>query len=137
MFNVIGQISWLAVAAATVVSFLIAAVWFAAIVGRPYAIALGRQGQPASFAPILLIGPFLCNAVTALASAILIRAMNITTYTDASLFGLIVGLGFLASTTVNTGINPNIPRPMLYGALSGTYFLVAGIVISLIIVAVS
>ena len=35
----------------------------------------------------------------------------------------------------NTGINPNIPRPLLYGAVSGSYFLVIGVVISLIVVA--
>ena len=42
--------------------------------------------------------------------------------------GLFLGCGYLAATTVNTGINPNIPRPLLYGAISGAYPLAAALV---------
>jgi hypothetical protein len=52
------------------------------------------------------------------------------------MFGLIVGFGYLASTTVNTGINPNMPHPIRYGVISGSYFLVVALLISLILVAI-
>jgi hypothetical protein len=136
MFNVLGQISWLGVAAATVATAMLGAVWFTALFGKYYTLALGREGQPPfKMTPIFMAGPFLCGLVTCIASAILMRTLGIHTYGDATAFGLIAGFGFLATTTVNTGINPNIPRPILYGIISGSYFLAAGVIISLIIVA--
>jgi RsiW-degrading membrane proteinase PrsW (M82 family) len=62
-----------------------------------------------------------------IASAMILRALGVENLGDGIMFGAIIGLGFLTATTVNTGINPNIPRPFLYGAISGSYFLVAGI----------
>lgn len=50
------------------------------------------------------------------------RALNINTFGDALIYGLVVGLGFLT----NDGqylLNLNIPRPLLYGVGSGSYFL--------------
>jgi biotin operon repressor len=49
--------------------------------------------------------------------------------------GCVVGIGYLASTTVNTAINPNIPRPLRYGLVSGGYFALSGVVVCVILVA--
>jgi Protein of unknown function (DUF1761) len=134
MFNVLGQISWLGVAAATFACAVLGAVWFTALFGKHYTKALGRESQPPfKMTPIFMVGPFLCCLVTCVASAVLMRALGINTVGDGLMFGTIVGLGLLAATTVNTGINPNIPRPILYGVISGSYFLAAGIMISLIL----
>jgi hypothetical protein len=38
-----------------------------------------------------------------------------------------------SATAMNMAINPNIPRPILYGLLSSGYFLVSSILISVII----
>ncbi len=136
MFNVVGQINWLAIAAATLATAMLGALWFTALFGKYFTIALGREGQPPSkMTPIFMAGPFLCELVTCIASAILMRALDIDNYSNGLMFGLITGLGFLATTTVNAGINPNIPRPILYGIISGSYFLAAGVIISLILVA--
>jgi hypothetical protein len=136
MFNVFGEISWLGVAAATLATAVLGAVWFTALFGKYYTLALGREGLPPfKTTPIFMAAPFLCGLVTSIACAILLRALGINTYGDGLAFGLITGLGFLATTTVNTGINPNIPRPLLYGLVSGSYFLLAGIMISLILTA--
>lgn len=136
MFNVLGQINWLAVAAATLATAMLGALWFTALFGKYYTIALGREGQPPpKMTPIFIAGPFLCGLVTCIASAILMRALGISYFADGLVFGLIVGLGLLAATTVNTGINPNIPHPILYGLISGSYFLVTGVISSLILTA--
>ena len=50
-------------------------------------------------------------------------------------FGATVGFGYLAATTVNTAINPNIPRPLFYGLISGSYFLLSSVVVAVILVA--
>ncbi len=137
MFNVLGQINWLAVAAATLATAMLGALWFTALFGKHYAVALGREdGPPPKMTPIFIVGPFLCGLATCIACAIMMRALGIESYADALQFGLVVGLGLLAATTVNTGINPNIPRPVLYGAISGSYFITAAVVISLILAAV-
>jgi hypothetical protein len=136
MFDVLGQINWFGVAAATLATAVLGGLWFTALFGKSYTVALGREGQPPfKMTPIFMAGPFFCGLVTCIASAILIRALGIVSYSDAVTFGLITGLGFLATTTVNTGINPNIPRPILYGVISGSYFLATGVLVSLIIVA--
>ena len=133
MFNTISQINWIAVALATIAIAGLGAVWFTALFGKAYITALGRDGQPPfKMTPIFMAGPFVCGLVTCIAAAILFKALGIASYSDALIFGLILGGGLLATTTLNTGINPNIPRPLLYGAVSGSYFLLTGIVISLI-----
>ena len=136
MFNVLGQINWLGVIAATFAAAVLGALWFTALFGKFYTLALGREGQPPfKMTPIFMAGPFVCGLVTVVASAILMRALAIDNFGDALMFGIIVGLGLLTATTVNTGINPNIPRPLLYGLVSGSYFFVTGVVVSLILVA--
>ncbi len=70
-----------------------------------------------------------------MAFSILIRAFRIESIADGLVFGAIVGFGFLAATTVNTAINPAMPRPLFYGLISGSYFFVSGLIASVILVA--
>ncbi|QMV45034.1 DUF1761 domain-containing protein [Cohnella cholangitidis] len=136
MFNVIEELNWIAVLLAALASALLGGVWFTVIFGKAYALALGREGAPSEKpAPIFIAGPFVCGLVTTVATAILIYALGIETIDNAMIFGGIAGIGFLASTTVNTAINPNIPRPLLYGLISGSYFLLSGLITSVILVA--
>lgn len=136
MFDVIGQINWLGVAASTLAMAILGALWFTALFGKAYTYALGREGQPPfRMTPIFMVGPFVCGLITSIASAILMRSLEIDNFGDGVAYGLIVGIGYLTTTTVNTGINPNMPRPLLYGAISGSYFLVAGVISSSILVA--
>jgi len=135
MFNVLQELNWFAVVLATLASALLGGVWFTMIFGKAYALALGREGTPSEKpAPLFIAGPFVCGLATTVATAILIYALSIETIDNAMIFGVIVGIGFLASTTVNTAINPNIPRPLLYGLISGSYFLLSGLITSVILV---
>jgi Protein of unknown function (DUF1761) len=93
MFNVLGQINWLGVAAATFATAMLGAVWFTALSGKYYTVTLGREGQPPfKMTPIFMAGPFLCGLFTCIASAVLIRALGINNFGDGLMFGLIVGL---------------------------------------------
>jgi RsiW-degrading membrane proteinase PrsW (M82 family) len=136
MFSVLSELNWIAIAAGTVALAVLGFVWFAVLFPKVYAIALGKQDEPPKpLAPIFIAGPFVCGLVTTIASAILIRAFKIESVADGLIFGAIVGIGFLTPTTVNTGINPNIPRPLVYGLVSGSYFFLAGLIVSVILVA--
>ena len=135
MFNVILEMNWIAVVLATLALAMLGGIWFTVIFGKAYALALGKEGAPKEKpAPIFIVGPFVCGLVTTVSIAILIYALGIESIDDAIIFGGIVGIGLLA-TTVNTAINPNIPRPLLYGLISGSYFLLSGLMVSVIVVA--
>lgn len=130
------HINWLAVLVASLASFILGGVWFAALFAKPYAAALGRQGGPKTKpGPLYMVGPLLCGIVTTVTSAFLLHALKVDSMIGALAFGAVVGVGYLSATTVNTAINPNIPRPLLYGVVSGSYFLIASLVTSVILVA--
>jgi len=136
MLDVLPQLNWLAIAAATAASFVLGGLWFTLIFGKAYATALGRQGEPPSKpAPIYMVGPFACGLVTTITSAIVLKHLRVDSPGEALAWGALVGFGYLAATTVNTAINPNIPRPLFYGLISGSYFLLSSVIVSLILVA--
>ncbi|KAA0940408.1 DUF1761 domain-containing protein [Streptomyces apricus] len=136
MFSVLDDINWPALAIAAVASFLIAGVWFAVVIAKPYAVALGREGAPApSPTPVTVAGPLLCTLATVLTSAVLVEALDITGTGDAVAFGLIVGVGYLGAMTFQIAINPNFPRPLYYGLLNAPYFVLTSVLTSVILVA--
>ena len=135
MFNVFGDINYLAVVLATVVVAVFAGVYFAVLVPRYYAVALGRQDAPAPAQSLLTnLGPVVCILLTTVASAVLLRALHVTTAADALAFGLVVGIGYLTAMTFQIAINPNFPRPLYYGAVNAPFFVVSSLVTSLILV---
>ena len=136
MFNVLADINWLSVLLAAIVSFVVAGVYFAVIVAKPYVVALGRQDAPApESSPLTNFGPLVCVAVTTVTSAVLIEALDVTGLGDAVAFGLIVGIGYLTAMTFQIAINPNFPRPLFYGALNAPFFIVTSVLSALLIVA--
>ncbi len=134
MIMAFGSISVVSIVVAGVVAFLLGGLWFAVIFPRHYAAALGRP-YPAKEKPaaIFVVGPLVCGLVIAATSAWLIQALKIESLDEALTFGAVVGFGYLGATTVNTGINPNIPHPLRYGLLSGGYFFTASLVVSVIL----
>ena len=136
MTNSISSINWLSVLAAFVPYFMLGALWFTVFFKNQYLLSLGRENDaPQKPAPIFIIGPAICTLMITLASAILIHALGIHSIGGALKFSLLVGGGYLFANTVNIAINPNIPRPILYGIISGTYHLVGISIACIILVA--
>lgn len=136
MIDVVTRINWLAVLAATFASTVLGGVWFTALFGKTYASVLGRVYDPkAKPAPIFVVGPLVCSLITILTSAVLMKALKLTSAGEALAFGVVVGLGYLVSTMANTAINPNMPRPLMYSLVSGPYFFLMSVMTSLILVA--
>lgn len=134
MFNVFTSINWIGVSAAFVAYFILGALWYMVLFPRPYRISLGKDPDiNASQAPIFIIGPAICTLIITITCAVLMQALSIDSYSDTFEFTLIVGIGFLFTNTVNIAINPNIPRPFLYGMITGTYHLVALLIVTLIL----
>ena len=136
MFNVLAEISWFSVLMAFVPYFLLGALWFTLFFSKPYRISLGKENEePQKPAPIFIIGPAFCCLIITIASAILIYALKINSYENAMIFAAITGVGFLVANTVNIAINPNIPRPLLYGLISGAYHFVGMMIVCIVLVA--
>ena len=79
----------------------------------------------------------MCVLIITLTSAVLFYALNITSYGNAVQFAALIGTGFLVANTVNIAINPNIPRPFLYGLVSGGYHLIGMMLVNTILVAMN
>jgi hypothetical protein len=125
-------ISWPGIVVAATASFFTGGLWFTLIFGRAYSAALGRGHDPAAKPALPMIaGPAAWSLMTAFVTAVLMASLGPETVTGALVLGLFIGLGYLAATTINTGINPNIPNPLLYGLISGSYHLLAGVMIAM------
>ena len=133
MFDAISTMNWLGVIVAFLPYFFLGALWFTVLFKKRYAISLGKENElPKKVAPIFIIGPAICTFAITVATAILINALHINSYENALLFSLVIGFGYLVANTVNIAINPNIPKPIFYSAISGSYHLV-GILIACIV----
>jgi hypothetical protein len=138
MLKVISDVHWLAVLVAGVAHFVLGGAWFMGLVGKHYGAALGRddlQGQKP--APLAIVGPFVCSLVVIATSAVLLRALSVTSGADGALFGLVIGVGYLTPMVVNIAINPNFPRPFFYGLINAPFFILGSVLSCSILVAMS
>ena len=132
----LSKLPWLGIGLALVVTSVLGALWFMVLFKKQYLFTLGRSANdPPSKDPIYFLGPMGCSFVVILTSAILMDLLNITTYGAAFTFALLVGFGYLVANTVNIGINPNIPRPIQYGMLSGAYHMVSLVLVAMVLIA--
>lgn len=138
MTDAIHHLNWLAILAATVAQFMLGGVWFTALFGRQYAIALGIGDRPPQKpGPVFIIGPLVCGAVTIVTTAVLLRALKIASYGDALTLGALVGVGYLIPMTVNIAINPLFPRPFHYALINAPMFLTGSLMASAILFSMS
>jgi hypothetical protein len=136
MFNVLSSINWLSVLVAFIVYFMLGALWYMRLFTQLYKVSLGKANEVLqNQSPLYVAGPGVCVLIIVVASAVLMRALGINSYGNAMLFALLVGIGFLVANTTNIAINPNIPRPLLYSAITSAYHLVGITLTSLILVA--
>lgn len=136
MLDALFRIPWLAVAIATVAATVLGGVWFTLLFGKAYATVLGRVYDPtAKPGPLFIVGPLVCSLINIVTSALLLRALNVSTLGDGLVFGAVVGFGYLVATMTNTAINPNMPRPFAYALVCGPYFFLSSVITSLTLVA--
>jgi len=136
MINQFANLNWISVLVAFVAYFVLGALWFTLLFKKQYAISLGKENQlPEKPAPIFIIGPALCSLVITIANAILFYALDIQSFSTALEFSFVVGIGYLVANTVNIAINPNIPNPIHYGVISGSYHLTGIIIVNIILTA--
>lgn len=136
MLNVLTTINWLSVLAAFFAYFLLGPFWYLVLFAKPYRAALGKENEPDSKPrPLFIVGPAICSLLITITCAVLLYALQISSYGSALGFALVVGVGYLFTNTVNVAINPNIPRPLFYGLITGSFHLVGMVLVNLILVA--
>jgi hypothetical protein len=135
MISLLANLNWIGILLAFAAYFLLGALWYMLLFPKQYRISLGRENETLkSNAPIFIVGPAVCVLVITIVSAVLIHALNIQHLGDALEFAVVVGFGYLFTNTVNIGINPNIPRPILYGIITGTYHLLGMLIACTILI---
>lgn len=132
MFDLAG-IDWIAVLLATLALTVMGGLYFGVVVATPYARALGREGQPAPSGGLTYAGPVVGNLVMTTTTALLTAALGIDSTADALALGAIVGAGYLAPMVFVIAINPNVPRPLLYGVVNAPYFVVGSVVTAAVV----
>ena len=134
MLNQLANLNWASALIAFIAYYMLGALWFTLFFKKQYAISLGKENSlPKKPAPIFIIGPAICSFVITIASALLMYALNISSISSAIEFALVIGIGFLVANTINIAINPNMPRPIYYGIISGAYHLTGILIVSIII----
>ncbi len=135
MINQLTNLNWISVLLAFLAYFILGALWFTLFFKKQYAKSLGRENElPQKPAPIFIIGPAICSFVITVATAVLMYALNIDNVNAAVEFAFVMGIGFLVANTINIAINPNMPRPIHYGIISGAYHLTGILIVSLVLV---
>ena len=105
LFDVFGDVNWLAVIVAGLAYFALGAVWYTnALFGRQYRSALGldpeEQGQPD---PVLLGVNLIGWLLASLALALVVIAIGADSLIDGVVVGLVAGVGMVAThQVVNT-----------------------------------
>jgi hypothetical protein len=136
MFDALSNVRWLGVAAAFVPYFILGGLWFTVLFPKPYRRSLGKENAPPEKpAPIFILGPAICCLLTTVTTAVLIQALHIDSFSSALQLGALVGFGYLVANTVNIAINPNIPRPLFYGLISGAFHLTGILIVTTVLVA--
>lgn len=134
MFAVLTDINWLAVLASTIVFAVLGGLYFTAIVAGPYRVALGNESREIPKpGPIFIVGPVISSLIIVITSAVLLRALSVEALSDGIAFGLIVAIGYLVAQTFMIAINPNFPRPILYGVINAPYLIVCTVAASIIL----
>lgn len=129
-----GELNFLAIAVAGFAYFMLGAVWFSPfIAGSYYDKALGfTRTKDMKWGVIYYIGPFMGCIISTFATAILIQWCSITSVTDAVKLGLLVGVGYGMVISITNAINPNTPRPLMYGLATGGYHVIGNILASVL-----
>ncbi|MDF3026545.1 MAG: hypothetical protein K0S23_852 [Fluviicola sp.] len=136
MIQFISEVNWLGILAAFIAYSVLGALWFTLFFKKQYAKSLGKENEKLqNSAPVFFIGPAVCSLLITITSSLLMHALEIDSYAEGLEFALIVGVGYLFSNTVNIAINPNMPKPIPYGLISGFFHLVGILIVCTILVA--
>jgi len=99
--DMLAQINWLAVLAASVAGFVTGAVWYG-VFAKPWMEAAGLSQEDITQSPGLYVGAFGLQFAMAVTIAIVILQTGITSWLSGALLGFAIGIGVV---TANKALN--------------------------------
>ncbi|GAA1716796.1 hypothetical protein GCM10009809_11070 [Isoptericola hypogeus] len=136
MAEAIGAVEWLAVAAATLASYVLGALWFTPLFGRAWDASLGHdRAAHSGFGPLYYVAPLVGSALTTTATALVLALAGVTGVGEAAVVGLVLGVGFGTAVTFVGAVNPRIPRPGLFTAVTGGYQAASAVLAAVVLAA--
>ena len=135
----LGAINWLAVLVATLIYFALGAVWFAPAtpIGKAWMEASGYQSPTTGVASsnLFYIAPIIATSIASVATALLAQATGADTLADGVVLGLVVGIGYAATISLNVAaFEFSKPRQWTWGVIDASYHVV-GLLIAAIVIA--
>ena len=91
------EVDWLAIGVATVVAFVLGGLWYGPLFGKAWMTALGKTEADIQPTPAPFIISFFTALVTCIVVAGLMGALAIDGVLPGAAFGLLVGMGFIAT----------------------------------------
>ena len=127
------ELNWLAIIAATIAYYLLAALWFSEMAFYPaWRRSIGWEKQRLGL--IFYFGPLVTCFATVVALAVLFKATRTSTLVGGTLLGLLVGIGIVAPVLYNAGaLDPKKPHPMTWFGVTAGYHLVGVLIASVIL----
>ena len=91
------EVDWLAIGVATVVAFVLGGLWYGPLFGKAWMMALGKTEADIQPTPAPFIISFFTALLTCVVVAGLMGALAIDGWIPGAAFGLLVGIGFIAT----------------------------------------
>ncbi|WP_456787781.1 DUF1761 domain-containing protein [Cellulomonas sp. P5_C5] len=134
MTTTVTDLSWLAIAVATLAYYLLGALWFTPLFGAAWDAAIGHtRVRGERFSAAYYVVPLVSSLLVTVAMAVLVDAAGIERSRDALVLGLVVGLGVALAVSVNNALTPHTPHPFRLGLITGGYHVVGIVAVTLIV----
>lgn len=129
------EINWTGVFLATLVYYLLGALWFSPIgFQKKWDRAIGFQrvkGWKPDYRYFLF--PLLSSAMVSISMALLQKNLLVESFGQSVCLGLVTGLGFALSISLTNAITPKKKNPILFGLLTGFYHVFGIVTVSAIV----
>ncbi|KQR11889.1 DUF1761 domain-containing protein [Cellulomonas sp. Leaf334] len=132
MTTTLADLSWLAIGIATLVYYLLGALWFTPLFGTAWDTAIGRT-RGDRFSASYYVVPLVSSLLVTVAMSLLVGATRTDNLADALVLGLVVGIGVALAVSVNNALTPHTPHPFRLGFITGGYHVVGIVAVTLIV----
>lgn len=110
MIELLSSVSWLSVFIATILYFVLGALWYSPVLfANPWMELMGMTEEPEGPDPLLFFFSFVLQFIGVLSLALFMYALGIQTAVNGGLIGFFAGAGFLFSLAGTTGLFSETP----------------------------
>lgn len=96
--------NWWAILVATLSSFVLGGLWYGPLFGKKWLRELGKSEYDMAPSAVPFVVALITSFITCLAMAWLISLLEISTWVGGVLLGVIVGVAFIACSSISDGV---------------------------------